>query len=114
MDGLGYIVQDLLKCKYIKCFISAGKLRDKNMFLHIDNSGKERVVLALKEDRWTFYQNGEPLPFEDLSLYENKRIKDRINMDVIIRYVKELGIEFQAIDSNVSKCSTLERLAKIH
>lgn len=110
MDGLGYVIQNCLKCKYIACFISSEESCTKNMFLHIDSCGKERVVLALKEDRWTFFQDGDPLPFEDLSLYEKKRKKDRINMDVILKYIKEIGVDFQKFDTSVSKCSTLEQL----
>lgn len=110
MDGLGYVIHNMLKCKYIACFISSEKSCSKNMFLHIDSDGKERVVLALKEDRWTFFQDGDPLLFEDLSLYEKKRKKDRINMDVILKYIKEIGIDFQTFDTSVSKCSTFEQL----
>ena len=77
---------------------------------YIDKNGKERIVMALKEDKWTFFQMGTPLPFENLSLYENKRIKDRINFDVIKQYLLKLGIDFETMDSCVSKCSSFEKL----
>ena len=67
------------------------------------------MVLALKEDRWTFFQQGEPLPFENLEYYNNKRIKDRMNFAIIKEYLLKMGIDFYKIDSSVSDCTTYIR-----
>jgi len=100
-----------LKCVMINCRISTGNNSDINSFSYSDDLGNERVIMALKEDRWIFYQKGKPLPFEDLSLYDKRKIKDRINLDVIINYLQEIGINYHKIDTSVSKCCSLERLA---
>ena len=80
-------------------------------FQYISPEGKERLVYALREDRWIFYEEGEPLPFENLDYYKRRMIKERIGNDVIIEYLSKLGVNFFDIDENVSQCMTLERTA---
>ena len=112
-DGLevpGRLFRSHLKCTSMACRVSLSGEYPVNSFWHIDENGNERVVQALKEDRWTFYQKGTPLPFEDLSLYEKKRIKDRINFDIIKQYLNKIGIDYNKMDSNVVHCASFEKL----
>ncbi|HAA12150.1 MAG TPA: hypothetical protein DCE41_10800 [Cytophagales bacterium] len=52
-----------------------------------------RVVSAHIESRWEFSEYGPPLPFEDTARYKNqRRIKDRINLEVLVKYLAALGI----------------------
>ena len=80
-------------------------------FQYIYPDGKERIIYALKEDRWVFYEEGELLPFENPDYYKRRKIKDRINNDIIIEYLSKCGIDLFDIDSNVDQCMTLERTA---
>ena len=112
-DGLltgCYSIYDILKCKYIN-FSVANKHcpYPKMAFKYTNADEEERVVMALKEDRWTFFQKGEPLPFENMEYYNNRRIKDRINFDIIKEYMLKLGIDFYKMDSSISNCTTFIR-----
>ena len=112
-DGLYtgcFSIQNRLKCTCISFSVSGDKnLYPNNHFHYISSDEKERVVIALKEDRWTFYQQGEPLPFENLEYYNRRRIKDRINFDTIKEYLLKLGIDFYNIDTSISDCTTYIR-----
>ena len=112
-DGLQtgcYSFQKQLNCPYINISISTDKcLYPKNHFEYVSIDNKERVVLALKEDRWTFFQQGEPLPFETMDYYNNRRIKDRMNFAIIKEYLLKMGIDFYKIDSLVNDCTTYIR-----
>lgn len=58
----------------------------------------QRVVYAMKDPRWIFYETGKPLPFEDVSLYKKRKITDRMNKPIIISYCGRLGIDVTAPD----------------
>ena len=112
-DGLQtgcYSFQNILKCSCIDYSVSTDQCYyQKNHFEHISSDGKERLVMALKEDRWTFYQEGEVLPFENPDYYNNRKIKDRMNFSVIKEYLFKIGIDFYRIDTNVCDCTTYIR-----
>ena len=80
-------------------------------FEHIDAEGHQRLVYALREDRWVFCDLGEPLPFENLDYYKRRIIKQRINFDIIVEYLSKMGINLWDIDSEVTQCMTFERTA---
>ena len=63
----------------------------------------------MKEDKWSFFEMGEPLSFEDLSLYKKRLHKDKMNIDIIFRYLKEMGIYFETIDKKIKECYSFER-----
>ncbi|MCR5395036.1 MAG: hypothetical protein K6E86_06565 [Bacteroidales bacterium] len=103
-----------MKCSLIRISMSVKTPNEPERlfwFQYISPDGKERVVYALREDRWIFYEEGEPLPFENLDYYKRRMIKERIGNDVIIEYLSKLGVNFFDIDSEVSQCMTLERTA---
>lgn len=94
-----------LKCEYIQC-----TLRDGNnniypaYFLHFANENmEERDILAYKDPKWVFYEKGTPLPFEETELYNQRRIKQRLNCDIIINYLHKYGVEFENIDLNITE-----------
>ncbi len=62
---------------------------------------KERTVHAIKEDKWVFFAGDIPLTIEDTDNYLNKRIKDRINNEIIISYLKKAG--YDLTDDNFFK-----------
>lgn len=55
---------------------------------------KERQVMTLKESRWEFCDNGEPLPFEDTEAYAHRKIRDRLTDARLRHYGEQLGIRF--------------------
>ena len=54
---------------------------------------KTRTVHAIVEDKWIFYAGGTPLAIEDTNNYRKKRIKDRINNEIIISYLQKAGYD---------------------
>ena len=80
-------------------------------FQYISHDGKERIIYALEEDRWVFYEEGEPLSFENTDYYKRRIIKKRINNEIILEYLSKCGINLFDIDTDVDQCMTLERNA---
>jgi len=54
---------------------------------------KDRTVHAIKEDKWVFYAGETSLAIEDTNNYTRKRIKDRINNEIIISYLQKAGYD---------------------
>ena len=42
--------------------------------------------------RWVFDQFGEPVPFEQLEKYQERRVKDRFTFDMLKEYLRHLGL----------------------
>lgn len=70
----------------------------------------ERVVRAATNDngRWTFYQSGEPMSFEDTSRYSLKRIRDRLPHDLLEQYANNLGLSLR-IEQDLNPCYVIRR-----
>jgi len=63
-------------------------------FFYIDKEQiKVRTVHAIKEDKWVFYIGDKPLSIEDKNNYLKKKIKDRINNEIILDYLKKAGYD---------------------
>ncbi len=54
---------------------------------------KERTVHAIKEGKWVFFAKDNPLVIEDTDNYSKKKIKDRINNEIIIDYLRKAGYD---------------------
>jgi hypothetical protein len=69
--------------------------------------GSRRSVYASNDGgRWVFGANGEPFPFENTAAYQNKRIRDRFNREMLDSYLKEFGI--RAFDDDFFEVSPLK------
>jgi hypothetical protein len=52
----------------------------------------ERTVQAAQtDDRWDFFQIGQPLPEEDTQLYTARRKRDRLNEEYLLQLLTRLG-----------------------
>lgn len=102
------VIHDKTGCSYISCSMHNGNggYMAGYMFHYVDKNNKERHVLAYKNPKWTFYQQGNPMPCEDTTLYDNRTIKKRLNNDIISNYLSKLGIVFEKIDTDVSESFT--------
>lgn len=60
-------------------------------FWLMEKGEDKRVVYAMKDPRWIFYQEGNPLPFENLDYYQNRYIKNRLNQAILLEYLEKLG-----------------------
>ena len=74
--------------------ISSEKInKSHNCMIYMENGIRKRVCYTLKDNsKWTFYENGEPLFFEDKENYKNKLKKDKMNKDILLNYCNELKI----------------------
>lgn len=94
------VLSDKLKCEMVRATNTA----DATMF-EFSNPNMEaeeeqfRAVSAHIESKWEFHEHGKSLPFEDTERYKTKkRIKDKIDSDLLIQYLLELGIKYDKMD----------------
>lgn len=109
MTNLCGIIRAKLNCELIMCHLSNGLEYPAYSFKMINAEGKERIILAYKEDRWVFYEVGDPLPFEDVELYKKRYIRDRLNNNIIYSYLLKNGIDFKRIDEDITESFTVIR-----
>ena len=43
------------------------------------------------DDRWDFYEEGEPMPFEQTERYTERLRRKRLTNDMVLDYAKALG-----------------------
>jgi len=61
--------------------------------LYDDHGNQERFIEVMREDeRWLFFQRGDPLPFEHTECYSARRVRDRLTPDMVAEYCAAVGI----------------------
>jgi hypothetical protein len=63
-------------------------------FAKIVNCKVVREVHAVLDTKWVFFEDGEPVPGEDLSCYKRQRIRDRLTNEQIMAVANAHGVEF--------------------
>lgn len=101
-DGLAsmtHIISSQLDVEILNFRLSSNTcLYPVNSICSIKNGEIHRAIYALKENKWIFYNCGNPLWFETVENYESKFIKNRINESILINYCAKLGLDI--MDSN--------------
>ncbi|NTE00364.1 hypothetical protein G6M24_24820 [Agrobacterium tumefaciens] len=88
-----YIVNELKLDAFSFHMTSDMNISDaRNSFTHWANGNKARVVYAMKDPKWIFYEEGDPLWLENIEFYKRKIIKDRLNHNILISYCQELNL----------------------
>lgn len=67
----------------------------KNSMLFSDYSGDfeiTRCVYSMMDDKWVFSQKGRALWFENINYYKRRKIKDRLNKNILLEYCYKIGI----------------------
>lgn len=73
-----------------------------NEFYYSYDGKCKRVVKSYLDDtRWVFYEEGEPLFFEDVNNYKARMKKKRLTKEILLDYMSKYGINFYDIDSNI-------------
>jgi len=63
-----------------------------NFITVVENGKALRVVYAMRDsDRWVFFEKGDPLPIEDVNLYQARWKKDRLTPEIISAYLRRIG-----------------------
>lgn len=115
VDGLYslcHVLREKFQCAMLQCCLSnqASEYNPMYRFHFTNMSGEERIVMAYKEDKWVFFQSGIPLGIENIELYKNRMIKNRINNSIIKEYLLKLNINILDIDKNANRCIALKRI----
>jgi len=96
-DGLVTLsnyLSDNLKMPFYRFELSNPEELDKKFsFAKYDGYEILRVMYAMQDPKWVFFEQGEVLPFENTANYEEKWIKDRLNKEIIIEYCSRLGFD---------------------
>lgn len=104
-DGLANVcrnIQKHLRCNAIMCALSNETENPFFKFHYFNSNLQERLLQAYKEDKWVFYEEGTPLPFENLDYYKNRLIKNRLNNSIIKEYLLKTGVDFCLMDSQIT------------
>jgi hypothetical protein len=70
------------------------------------------VHCGRQDDRWSFHEQGAPLPEEDLRAYESRRKRDRLNERILLSLIERLGAnpwDEAFYDLPSQKCYVLQR-----
>ena len=77
------------------CFDSLVGEDTYNGFTAWDKGEEKRVVYAMKDPGWKFYEKGEILWFENSEFYKRRFIKDRMNSEILVSYCNCLNIKLE-------------------
>ncbi|MED0060807.1 hypothetical protein RCU70_05960 [Escherichia marmotae] len=94
-DSLLYCLSKKNKSSYLLFRLLMGEY--PLMEMSFIESGKTiRLIRVIKENKWIFYEVGEPLWFEEKENYSKRRIADRITYDLLLSYSRKNGIDFDS------------------
>lgn len=99
-SGLVSFVRHFSKSTRCRCIqIRISTLPDSGIFEYeiIQSGNTIRIIQLLQETKWMFFAKGEPLPYEDLSVYENRLIKNKFNTEIIKSYLNAEGVDFEEL-----------------
>jgi hypothetical protein len=110
-DGLYTLcnaIHERVKKNHIMCSFSKETDSDNPFcqFYYSSPDLVERKIMAYKEERWIFFEEGAPLDIEDENYYNNKLIKKRLNNDIIDEYLRKIGINIWEIDQSIRYSAT--------
>ena len=60
-------------------------------YFHYYRGQRQRHILCYREPQWVFYEEGIPLPFENINLYSKRLKKGRLNKDIVLLYMSKAG-----------------------
>jgi len=90
------VIGDFLKTKVIRAVYdnrTEDTIFDYSDYA-INENGLIRSINAIKESKWKFETYGTPLSFENLELYNAKKIKDKFNLNILNNYLLYFDIDF--------------------
>ena len=94
------IVSRKLACKcYLLEMCEYNVSEPKNCLTYIDGFAITRVVYVLKEGkRWLFFEQDNPLWFEEADHYKQRIKKKRLSREILIGYCYKLGLPINNFD----------------
>lgn len=102
----------LSKAKSLQIVLSADDEQSAMYKYEVIESGETvRVVQLYKEGKWIFLEEGTALPYENKECYLHKRKSDRLNNELIIKYLNAEGINFDTLISQPLTGLSYKRLS---
>ena len=103
MDGytslIKYVSRIYNNMEYYTISISDGTSQMMNAYhFQYYAQSKQRHILCYQDPQWVFFEDGEPLWFEDVTHYKQRLKKNRLNKSIILEYLKSLGWEIDKED----------------
>lgn len=98
-----------LHCSFYQFALSNDNASPFFLFHHSSKQGITRDVLNYKEDRWQFYAKGPINSIEEIEFYKNRKIRERLNKEILLHYLKKMGISFWDIDKSVTDYFIVKR-----
>ena len=85
-----------LKCLQIQLLSTAiDAYYPRHSFEMWQDGESRRIVRSLKDDnKWEFFERGDPQSFERIELYKEKLIKSRVTRPLLTEYARTLGWSF--------------------
>jgi len=94
-DGMVQLMRHLNRrfhIRYFSAYLCKNHvLQGKCSFEHRDENGSLRVVQVIREKGWEFYSEGKILPFENPDYYEDPKVANRLNPNIVTRYLESIG-----------------------
>ena len=59
------------------------------------HGNKARYLLNYQDPKWTFYEEGEPLPFEDTERYKERLKRKRVDKELLLKYMRCAGWDLE-------------------
>ena len=87
-------------CKCIQIRISTEPESGIFEYRVLQNDDTIRIIQLIQDTKWIFFTKGDPLPYEDVSVYENRLMKNKFNVEIIKAYLKAEGIDFDTLFNN--------------
>jgi hypothetical protein len=76
--------------------------------------GYVRIVSVVHDGRrWVFDEDGDPQPFENLTRYRARRVRDRFDSETLAQYCAKLGLHPFVEDFYVPSATLIEHSAKL-
>lgn len=69
-----------------------------NELIYFNEGEMRRIVRTMTDPYWDFFEEGQPLWFEDVSLYSQRYKKDRLNRRILTDYCLKLGLDVDSPD----------------
>lgn len=73
----------------------------------VDSGKTIRLIRVMKENKWMFYDVGNPLWFEEEDNYSRRRITDRVTYELLLSYSIKNGVDFHSPDFFKTKKESL-------
>ncbi len=89
-------IQEELNCQAIRFIYTSNDLSDKGYiadFEYIDEGIYRRICVYEENDKYEYFESGQPLWFEDKINLLKKNKKNRLNKEVIKNYLERLKID---------------------